>query len=127
VPAAGQGESAVPAWNAFGTPAWQAPGPASRPAHDDRTVAGLPLRTPGANLIPGSASGTTASRPVTDEAQAPGLQAAGPETEEQVIPPHQAPPQRRSPEMARNRLSGFQLGSREAESWTPSAGEEASR
>jgi hypothetical protein len=43
------------------------------------------------------------------------------------------PPRRRSPEAARSRLAGFQLGSREAsqdggdQGWTPYSGEETSR
>jgi hypothetical protein len=45
----------------------------------------------------------------------------------------QQTPRRRSPEAARNRLSGFQLGNRDATQtgstpgWTPYAGEETSR
>jgi signal transduction histidine kinase len=147
-PAAGQGEPTTPAWRAFRTPApsptspsttspgTTSPGmlasePATGTAHPpvvaDRTVSGLPMRRPGANLFPGSVGGTTSSDPVLDEAQAPGSKPESHGTGRQAGPPRQAPPLNRSPEKARSRLSGFQLGSREAESGTLGAGEEASR
>jgi hypothetical protein len=80
-------------------------------------VAGLPVRVPQANLIPGSAGrgrqadiGAT-SRPADDhEAQRPA-----------------ASRPRRSPEMARRRLSGFQHGTRRAEGQTPRTAKEADR
>jgi hypothetical protein len=148
VPAAAQVEPATPVHdtpgdsvpNAPSTPAQQAPGLGSRPgdgmrttrttrtpAHSDRTAAGLPLRTPGVNLIPSSAGATRASGPAADEAQVPGWQPESPGTGGQAIPLRQGPPPRRSPEKARSRLGGFQLGSREAETGTPNAGEEANR
>ena len=118
-------------------PARQAPGLGSRPgdgmrtirtpADGDRTASGLPLRTPGVNLIPSSAGGPRASGPAADESQPPGWQPESPGTGGQAIPPRQAPPPRRSPERARSRLGGFQLGSREAETGTPSAAEEGNR
>ena len=124
-----------PVQSAAATPAPQPPGPASRPdgtrpavqaprppVLGQRTTTGLPVRTPGANLIPGSAASRTVGGSATDEAQAPG----GPGSE-QAVPPRRASPPRRSPELARNRLSGFQLGSRDAEAGTPSAGEGTSR
>jgi len=79
------------------------------PVHGDLTAAGLPVRVPRANLIPGSAGGGRAgsgaiSRP-----------ADGHETPE------------RSPEVARNRLGGFQGGIRRAKSQEAGAGEEADR
>ncbi|HEY2518540.1 MAG TPA: nitrate- and nitrite sensing domain-containing protein [Streptosporangiaceae bacterium] len=137
-PVIGAGETATPAWRAFSTPAAGGPapgalvpgapaspisasGPPAQPVADDRTSAGLPVRKPGANLFAGSIEGTKASDPGLAETQAPGaVRPAG--------PPHQTPPPlRRSPETARSRLSGFQLGSREAESGIPGAGEETSR
>jgi signal transduction histidine kinase len=96
-------------------------------ARADRTVAGLPLRTPGANMITGSADGTSAPRSARDEIRASGPHARYAEAEEQAVPPRPAAPPRRSAEQARNRLSGFQLGSREAETWTPNAGDGVSR
>jgi hypothetical protein len=68
---------------------------ARTPAQSDRTPAGLPLRVPGEYLIPSA---------------------------EQMMPRQATLPQR-SPESARNRLSGFQRGSREGE--RPNAGEGA--
>ena len=132
-PATGQGGPTTPAWRAFGTPV---PGPsddvpatgtAHPPVTGDRTVAGLPMRRPGANLFPGSVGGTAASDPVLDETRAPGSNPESRGTGRPAGPPRQAPPLNRSPEKARSRLSGFQLGSHEAETGTPGAGEEASR
>jgi hypothetical protein len=67
----------------------------------DRTAAGLPVRVPRANLLPGSADG--------------GRTAKGP-----------AAPQR-SPELVRSRLSGFQGGIRRAQGQEPGTGEETGR
>jgi signal transduction histidine kinase len=74
---------------------------AANPIRGDQTSAGLPARIPNANLIPGSAGGR--------ESPAGGAAAL---------------PQR-SPETARNRLSGFQQGSHRAERRKPSPGEGA--
>jgi signal transduction histidine kinase len=108
-----------------------ASGPPQPPAAADLTASGLPLRRPGANLFPGSIDGTKAGDPAPDEAQGaggtPGGTPGSPGTGGPARPPRQAPPLRRSPESARSRLSGFQLGSREAETGMPGAGEEASR
>jgi signal transduction histidine kinase len=86
------------------------------PVRGDRTVAGMPVRVPRANLLPGSAGGgrhadsRVNSRPAdSHEAQTP------------------AALQRRSPETARSRLSGFQSGTRRAEGQTPRTGEGADR
>jgi signal transduction histidine kinase len=80
----------------------------ANPIRGDDTPAGLPRRVPLANLLPGSAgggrhaaSGVTSRRADVPDAQAPA--AARP---------------RRSPEMARKRLSGFQSGARRAEGQT---------
>jgi hypothetical protein len=124
-----------PVMSASGLPGRPAPspgprpgtGPAQPPAAADLTASGLPLRRPGSNLFPGSIDGAKAGDPAPDEAQ----EAAGtpdrPGTGGPARPPRQGPPLRRSPESARSRLSGFQLGSREAESGMPGAGEESSR
>jgi hypothetical protein len=74
---------------------------AANPIRGDQTSAGLPVRIPNANLIPGSAGGR--------ESPAGGAAAL---------------PQR-SPETARNRLSGFQQGSHRAGRRKPSPGEGA--
>ena len=116
-----QDASAAPTtWNAFGAPAQSTLVPfgapaQSTPVHSDRTTAGLPLRVPGKNLVAGSIGGKAANGSATDETQqAFGRQPERSETE-QVTPSRRAPLPQRSPEMARNRLGGFQLGSREAE------------
>ena len=88
------------------------------PVHGDQTAAGLPVRVPRANLLPGSAGGGrragngVSSRPGDNhQAQAPAA----------ARPP-------RSPDMARTRLSGFQRGVRRAkDQTTPRAGEGADR
>ncbi len=73
------------------------------PVRGDQTAAGLPRRVPRANLLPGSAGGRHAASGVTSRpADGPDAQA-----------PAAARP-RRSPEMARSRLSGFQSGARRA-------------
>jgi signal transduction histidine kinase len=109
-----------------------ATGPAQPPAAADLTSSGLPLRRPGANLFPGSIDGAKPDDPAPDEGQeADGLSGGTPDspaTGGPARPPRQGPPLRRSPESARSRLSGFQLGSREAEAGIPpGAGEESTR
>ena len=103
-----------------GWPTAQNPGDlAADPVRGEETAAGLPMRVPKANLIPGSAAGAapgggngrTSSRP-------------GSTQESPTLP---APLPQRSPEMARSRLSGFQRGARRAEGQTPSAGEGTDR
>jgi hypothetical protein len=91
------------------------------PVRGDHTAAGLPVRVPRANLIPGSAgghragSGATSRPPDGRPADGRGAQAAS---------AARAP---RSPELARSRLSGFQRGTRRAKGQTPHAGEGADR
>jgi hypothetical protein len=87
------------------------------PLRGDRTVAGLPVRVPRANLIPGSAGGgrlevdRVTSRPAdSHQAQTPA-----------------SPRPQRSPEVARSRLGGFQRGARRAEGDTSRTGEGADR
>ena len=104
---------------------WPAGGPAEPPP-TRQTQAGLPQRTPRANMaFDGPPSGYDA--PIPDEAPVLGAP-PGPGSASQ-----QQTPRRRSPEAARNRLAGFQLGNRDATQaggtpgWTPYAGEETSR
>jgi len=85
----------------------------AEPVRGDQTAAGLPVRIPRANLLPGSAGGPRAG------SGASGRPADGP------TPPASRPP--RSPEVARNRLSGFQRGGQRAKAQAPRAGEEADR
>jgi signal transduction histidine kinase len=70
---------------------------------DTITTAGLPVRVPRANLLPGSVGGGR-HRPDGPEAPRPAASR----------PPH-------SPDVARSRLSGFQRGSRRAQGQTPTA------
>jgi signal transduction histidine kinase len=78
------------------------------PVRGDNTSAGLPRRVPLANLLPGSAGGRHAAGGKNS------LAADGP----YALAPAAARP-RRSPEMARKRLSGFQSGDRRARGHTP--------
>ena len=87
----------------------------AEPVRGDRTAAGLPVRVPRANLIAGSAGGHRAGGGTSRPADGRGTQAA---------PAMRAS---RSPELARNRLSGFQRGTRRAKGQPPRAGEGADR
>jgi hypothetical protein len=69
----------------------------SAPVLGNQTAAGLPSRLPGANMFSGSAASAASAR--------------------------LGSPSRRSAEQARNRLGGFQLGSRQAEGQAASEGE----
>ena len=95
------------------------------PVRGDHTSAGLPVRVPRANLIPGSAGGGHraggGSRPPDGR---PGDSRPSDSRGAQASPAARAP---RSPELARSRLSGFQRGTRRAKGHTPRAGEEADR
>jgi signal transduction histidine kinase len=87
------------------------------PVRGDDTVAGLPVRVPRANLIPGSAGGGR---------QADGGVTGRPADGHKAQAPAASRPQR-SPEMARSRLSGFQRGTRRAEGQTPRTAKGADR
>jgi len=78
----GGAAAAEPGWGAPADSGWDAAKTVLAPASSGATTAGLPVRTPRANLVPG-----TAGRPQSD--------ATGPA---------------RSPDAARNRLAGFQRG-----------------
>jgi signal transduction histidine kinase len=108
-----------------------------------RTDSGLPRRVPRTNAYPRSdtpGSGMPSMAPAAAaDLRAPVLGAPpggtgpqGPHPEEAPYQ-EQVPSRRRSPEAARSRLSGFQLGNRDAvqtshaTGWTPFAGEENSR
>jgi signal transduction histidine kinase len=88
----------------------------AEPVRGDLTSAGLPTRVPQANLIPGSMGGRSAG------GGAPSRPRSGPEAQAPVTP--RSP---RSPDLARNRLSGFQRGVRRAKGLTPDDGEGADR
>jgi len=87
------------------------------PVRGDSTAAGLPVRVPRANLLPGSAGGGRQADSGVTSRPADGHE---PRT------PAASRPQR-SPEMARSRLSGFQRGARRAEGQTPRTAEGADR
>jgi signal transduction histidine kinase len=87
------------------------------PVHGDDTAAGLPVRVPRANLLPGSAGGGRQADSRATSRPADGYQAQTPAA---VRPP-------RSPDLARSRLSGFQRGARRAEGQTPRTAEGADR
>ncbi len=96
------------------------------PVRGDHTAAGLPVRVPRANLIPGSAGGHRAGNGATSRPPdgRPGDGRPSDSRGAQAAPAARAP---RSPELARNRLSGFQRGTRRAKGQTPHAGEGADR
>ncbi len=94
---------------------------AADPVHGDETSAGLPMRVPKANLIPGSAAG---AQPGAGAGTGRAAARSGGTQESQTL---SAPLPQRSPEMARSRLSGFQRGARRAEGQTPRAGEGTDR
>jgi len=99
---------------AFGQP-WGL-GEAPEPVSGGTTGAGLPVRVPQANRVQ---SGQPAG---ADQGQDPRL--AGTTTAPLPAPPSG---QRRSPEAARSRLSGFQHGTRRAEAQAPRSGEGSGR
>jgi signal transduction histidine kinase len=96
------------------------------PVQGEQTPAGLPMRVPKANLIPGSAPGGRGGPggPGGGNGMAASSMGAGGGNESQPMP---APLPQRSPEQARSRLSGFQRGARRAESQPPRAGEGTDR
>jgi signal transduction histidine kinase len=113
------------------------------PEHPGRTTAGLPRRVPRTSANPGSNMPEFrvpfAAQAAPSGAGAPLLGAPAGGTAPQGVPhsdaqyQDQVPARRRSPEAARSRLAGFQLGSRDAvqagqaAGLTPFAGEENSR
>jgi Histidine kinase-, DNA gyrase B-, and HSP90-like ATPase len=103
-PAAPQPESAWPAAPDGWASGQQAAQTAANPVRGDRTVAGMPVRVPHANLIPGSADG----------GQRTGSQRGASQPVASQGPASSGLPQR-SAETARSRLSGFQRGARRAE------------
>jgi signal transduction histidine kinase len=97
-------------WDSGG---WRIAETMPQPSAGSQTTAGLPTRVPGANMFRRQDGGWAPSR----------RPAGGLETE--LLTPARRGPQQRSPERARSRLSGFQLGSRDAEASTLSAEEGA--
>jgi signal transduction histidine kinase len=95
--------------------------PGAEPQEPEAQRSGMPVAAPAAVL--GAPADALPTRPVPAARQAAPVQ----QTHEQ------APPRRRSPDEVRSRLSGFQLGSRDAVTtdreagWTQQAGEENGR
>ena len=90
----------------------------AEPVLGETTSAGLPMRVPRANLIPGSAPGGHG-----ESGGAGARQDSSNETQSKLS----APLPQRSPDLARRQLSGFQRGARRAESQIPRAGEGTDR
>jgi signal transduction histidine kinase len=90
------------------------------PVQGEQTSAGLPMRVPKANLIPGSAPGGRGGPGGPGNGMAASSMGGGNESQSAPLP-------QRSPEQARSRLSGFQRGARRAESQPPRAGEGTDR
>jgi len=90
------------------------------PVQGEQTSAGLPMRVPKANLIPGSAPGGRGGPGGPGNGSAGSSMGGGNESQAAPLPI-------RSPEQARSRLSGFQRGARRAESQPPRAGEGTDR
>ncbi|HTU73250.1 MAG TPA: nitrate- and nitrite sensing domain-containing protein [Trebonia sp.] len=96
--------------------AWGFTSEAPEPVSGGTTGAGLPVRVPQANRVQGGDSARAG------QGQDPRLTGA-------TTAPLPAPPggQRRSPDAARSRLSGFQHGTRRAEAQAPRSGEGSGR
>jgi signal transduction histidine kinase len=110
----GGGESDTGSWGPE-TAGWGSDGrrPAdivAEPVLGETTSAGLPMRVPQANLIPGSAPG--------DHRESGGAGSRQDSSNEPRSTLSASLPQR-SPDLARRRLSGFQRGARRAENQTP--------
>jgi len=102
---------------------WRVAETLGQPVLGDSTEAGLPTRVPGANLFPGSGGGTDGT---AAGQRGPGRHTGDP-GQDGRLPRGRGTLPRRSADLARNRLSGFQAGNREADTRTSSAGEGASR
>jgi hypothetical protein len=101
----------LPAGDSWDDGGWRVAETMPPPSTGGQTTAGLPTRVPGANMFRRQDGGWAPSR----------RPAGGLETE-LLTPPRRAQRQR-SPDRARRSLSGFQLGSRDAEASTLSAEE----
>jgi hypothetical protein len=86
------------------------------PEQAGETRAGLPRRMPRASAHPGSGAQDFGLSDSLVSARLPALSASadGTAAHQEAGYQEQAPTRRRSPEAARSRLSGFQLGSRDA-------------
>jgi len=133
--AAISGEELAVGWRSAATGGNGSPGGGAVPEHAGLTTSGLPRRVP--RTSGGSAGSDTPASAVPFAAQSPVLAAPLDGTAPQGVPyqeaahQEQVPSRRRSPEAVRSRLSGFQLGGRDAVQAdyqrAPLAGEENSR
>jgi len=82
----------------------------AEPVLGETTLAGLPVRVPRANLIPGSAPGGHGAYRDAGDRQ---------DSSNETQPTLSAPLPQRSPDLVRRQLSGFQRGARRAESQIP--------
>jgi signal transduction histidine kinase len=131
------GEELAVGWRSTATGATGGGSPV--PDHGGLTTSGLPRRVPRTNGSPGSNTPGSAVPFAPPDTPAPVLAAPLDGTASQGVPyqeaahQEQVPPRRRSPEAVRSRLSGFQLGGRDAVQAghpmgrAPLAGEENSR
>jgi signal transduction histidine kinase len=127
-PAPLAGATAQMTWNSPGDAGWRAAESAVTPVQGQLTAAGLPQRIPRANMVPGSIGApgggqgpgsVTGQGPGSMAGQGPGSAAGGqPPGGEDLVPAGS----RRSPDVARARLAGFQRGTRRAESAAGSRG-----
>ncbi len=109
------GTGAQAGWNSPADAGWRAAESAATPVHGQLTAAGLPQRIPRANMVPGSVA----------ERRAPGDAARVLPPGSGVSPRRTGPVPavpRRSADLARTRLAGFQRGTRRAESAAGSRG-----
>jgi hypothetical protein len=99
------------------------------PSTSAQTTSGLPQRVPGRNSFPTTDTPGSGIPAAAGAAPLLGAPPKAPDGQQH----DQAPPRRRSAEVARSRLSGFQLGNRDAmqpdqgASWGQHAGEENGR
>jgi signal transduction histidine kinase len=103
--------SSASAGDAFASEAEQTTETVSAPVLSNETASGLPSRVPGANLFPGSAAG--AASKASGPGETPTVSPRQPSRDtEAAAPARPGSLPRRSAQQARNRLGGFQLGSR---------------
>ena len=105
---------------------WQPAEPPSAPVQETLTASGLPARTPKSSLNPNLA--TERPKPFSTPTSAFSSPTPTSRYDTELASSRQTGSlPRRSPEHARSRMRGFQLGSHDSDDQTPRAGEESSR
>jgi len=105
--AGGSAATDTAGWTTPADPGWDAARAAVRPAASGTTAAGLPVRSPRANLVPG----TIGSGPASPGTASPGTASPGTASPGTASAAHpDTPPIPRSASAVRDRLSGFQRG-----------------